>query len=267
MILRTFTSSSFAVRQRRRRVAVITAMVVTAGACSGDEGALSTIPIVSTTTEVPLTDPPTTDAVPSSSTTPGTDDPTPTTAVPTTDGPTTGESTPVNPTTVPLPTSPNPDADERLRATIARDFLRAERRGWAIASNPTRPRLEARVAQVVAKNSPAYHDLLASYLDLIESNERVRLGVPPTLRIIVEDVRFVGKRPYARALVTFCDVSNSYVVRERANGESELVRGSRELDAVRYRIPVRVTADGWRRYTAEDTYLDRWEGAQLCPGA
>jgi len=275
MILRTFTSSSFAVRQRRRRVAVITAMVVTAGACSGDDGAVSTIPIVSTTTEVPLADPPTTDTVPSSvgvtppdsSTTPGTDEPPPTTAVPTTDGPTTVESTPVNPTTVPLPTSLNPGPDERLRATIARDFLRAERRGWDIASNPTRPRLEARVAQVVAKNSPAYHDLLASYLDLIESDERVRLGVPPTLKIIVEDVRFVGRRPYARALVTFCDVSNSYVVRERANGESELVRGSRELDAVRYRIPVRVTGDGWRRYTAEDTYVDRWEGAQLCPGA
>ncbi|MEJ7562899.1 MAG: hypothetical protein WKF45_10305, partial [Ilumatobacteraceae bacterium] len=166
--------SSFAVRQRRRRVAVITAMTVAAGACSGDEGAVSTIPIVSTTTEVPLTDPPTTDAVPSSSTAPGTDGPTPTTAVPTTDGPTTVESTPVTPTTVPLPTSPNPDADERLRATIARDFLRAERRGWDITSNPARPRLEARGTGHGRLTSG--HDLL-SYLDLIR-NERVRLGVP-----------------------------------------------------------------------------------------
>jgi len=266
MILRTFTSSSFAVRQRRRRVAVITAMTVAAGACSGDEGAVSTIPIVSTTTEVPLTDPPTTDAVPSSSTAPGTDDPTPTTAVPTTDGPTTVESTPVNPTTVPLPTSPNPDADERLRATIARDFLRAERRGWDMSSNPRRADLERKIADVTATRSPAYYDLLATNLEMIASNERLALGDPPTLKVFAEKVEFVGKRPYRRAIVTSCDVNNIVRIRKRADGSETRTGGTGDVFALRARIPVRLTADGWKRYTVVDTYIDEWKGRSSCPG-
>jgi len=264
MILRTFTSSSFAVRQRRRRVAVITAMTVAAGACSGDEGAVSTIPIVSTTTEVPLADPPTTDTVPSSSTAPGTDDPTPTTAVPTTDGPTTVESTPVNPTTVPLPTSPNPDADERLRATIARDFLRAENATWEISTNLRRKNLEQRVARVLVKDSPAYYDQLAVYLSLIDNRERLILGQPPTMKFIVEKVELAGRRPFKRATVTFCNVSNVVSVRTLPDGSAEETGGSEDVIAARYRVPVRLTSDGWRRYTVVDTYIERWE-ALTCP--
>ncbi len=269
MILWTLTSSSATVRQRRRRVAVITAMVVTAGACSGDDGAVSTIPIVSTTTEVPLADPPTTDAVPSSvgvtppdsSTTPGTDEPPPTTAVPTT-----VESTPVNPTTVPLPTSPNPGPDERLRATIARDFLRGERRGWDMSSNPRRADLERKIADVTATRSPAYYDLLATNLEMIASNERLALGDPPTLKVFAEKVEFVGKRPYRRAIVTSCDVNNIVRIRKRADGSETRTGGTGDVFALRARIPVRLTADGWKRYTVVDTYIDEWKGRSSCPG-
>ncbi len=268
MILRTFTSSSFAVRQRRRRVAVITAMVVTAGACSGDEGAVSTIPIVSTTTEVPLADPPTTDTPPSSvgvtppdsSTTPGTDEPPPTTAVPTTDGPTT-----VVPTTVPLPTSPNPGPDERLRATIARDFLRAENATWEISTNLRRKNLEQRVARVAVKDSPAYFNRLTTYLDVLDKRQRIRLGEPPTLKFIVEEVEFVGRRPYERATVTLCSVNNIVRIETLPDGTIRVAGGSEKISAVRTRVPVRRTAIGWNRYTVVGTYTGRWEGAQACP--
>ena len=228
---------------------LLVGVVVLAGACSDDDDSADTV----------APTPPPTAATTSA----------PTTAVETTEALTMTSEAPTTTTTTTVP--PTTTSVEDIKAEVAAAYLDLDERGLDLLQHPRLRGLERRAAQVAVKGSPYFARVVERVTELIERNQYVAPNDPDHRSIIVESVDLVGERPYRRASVTVCQVTNGILVTKAeaspVPGTSVPVSGTGELIATRITLELRRTADGWRHTNLADPSDPVWQGVTECPAA
>ncbi len=178
--------------------------------------------------------------------------------------PTSSTTTSTTSTTVPAPST---TSVEDLKAQIAADYERAFYRRYELVAAPTLDNIEANVAEVMAKNSVLYVQIVKRIKDLVAAGDRVERNTPDLLKVTVEKVELVGDPPFTKAVATICQVDNLKQVTPAENsptGSEVEVVGTGDLIASRIADPVMLTDHGWLPYSADRPATD-FEGQDSCP--